>query len=122
MLTGARIMAIVPTTDIARAKTFYGRTLGFADANTKTESDNGGVHINSGIPSRAFVLAAKAIGGYSWEKTGKIWYITLTERLTGNSDFAKCAAETVSVARVLYPERSRQSQRKSRRPGLMLAC
>jgi hypothetical protein len=38
----------------------------------QTESDNGGVHTNSGIPSRAFVLAATAIGGKSWEKTGKI--------------------------------------------------
>jgi hypothetical protein len=33
MLTGAPIMAIVATTVFARAKTFYGRTLGFADAN-----------------------------------------------------------------------------------------
>ena len=28
MLTGASIMAIVPTTDIARAREFYGETLG----------------------------------------------------------------------------------------------
>jgi Zn-dependent metalloprotease len=72
----------------------------------QTEADNGGVHTNSGIPSRAFVLAAKAIGGNSWEKAGKIWYVTLTERLTGTADFAKCAAETVSVARDLFPEDS----------------
>jgi Zn-dependent metalloprotease len=70
----------------------------------ETSSDNGGVHINSGIPSRAFVLAAKAIGGNSWEAAGKIWYHTLTERLTGSSDFAKCAMETVSVARDLFPQ------------------
>jgi hypothetical protein len=69
-----------------------------------TKKDNDGIHINSGIPNRAFVLAAKAIGGHSWEKTGKIWYVTLTERLTGNADFAKCATETVSVARDLFPE------------------
>jgi Zn-dependent metalloprotease len=72
----------------------------------QTDSDNGGVHTNSGIPNRAFVLAAKAIGGNSWEKSGKIWYVTLTERLTGTADFAKCAAETVSVARDLFPEDS----------------
>ena len=72
----------------------------------QTEADNGGVHTNSGIPSRAFVLAAKAIGGNSWEKAGKIWYVTLAERLTGTADFAKCAAETVSVARDLFPEDS----------------
>jgi Zn-dependent metalloprotease len=70
----------------------------------QTESDNGGVHINSGIPSRAFVIAAKAIGGKSWEKTGKIWYVTLTQRLTGNVGFEECARETVSVARDLFPE------------------
>jgi len=72
----------------------------------QTDADNGGVHTNSGIPSRAFVLAAKAIGGNSWEKAGKIWYVTLTERLTGTADFAKCAAESVSVARDLFPEDS----------------
>jgi Zn-dependent metalloprotease len=70
----------------------------------QTESDNGGVHINSGIPSRAFVLAAKTIGGKSWEKTGRIWYATLTQRLTGNAGFEQCARETVSVARDLFPE------------------
>ena len=33
-----------------------------------TNQDNGGVHINSGIPNKAFYLAA-AIGGNAWEKT-----------------------------------------------------
>jgi len=70
----------------------------------KTESDNGGVHINSGIPNRAFVLAAKAIGGHSWETAGKIWYAALTQRLTGMSGFAEAARETVSVARDLFPQ------------------
>jgi Zn-dependent metalloprotease len=69
----------------------------------ETQDDNGGVHINSGIPNRAFVLAAKAIGGRSWGVAGKIWYVTLTERLTASSDFVKCAQETVSVARDLHP-------------------
>ena len=65
--------------------------------------DYGGVHVNSGIPNKAFYLAAKAIGGKAWEVTGKIWYVTLTERLTSSADFAKCANETVSVARDLFP-------------------
>jgi subtilisin len=68
-----------------------------------TTDDDGGVHINSGIPNRAFVLAAKAIGGRAWDVTGKIWYVTLTERLTSTADFRKCAEETISVARDLYP-------------------
>jgi Zn-dependent metalloprotease len=70
----------------------------------QTDLDSGGVHTNSGIPNRAFALAAKAIGGHSWEKTGKIWYVTLTQRLTGNDGFEKCATETVSVARDLFPD------------------
>ena len=36
-----------------------------------TQDDNGGVHINSGIPNRAFVLAAEAIGGNAWEGAGR---------------------------------------------------
>jgi Zn-dependent metalloprotease len=69
----------------------------------QTTDDHGGVHVNSGIPNLAFVKAAMAIGGHSWEVTGKIWYVTLTERLTAAADFRKCAAETVSVARDLHP-------------------
>ena len=36
MLTGAPIMAIVPTTDLARAKAFYGEILGLVDAKVST--------------------------------------------------------------------------------------
>ena len=35
-------------------------------------------HDSSGIPNFAFYKAATAIGGKSWEKTGKIWYQALT--------------------------------------------
>ena len=31
------------------------------------EGDNGGVHINSGIPNKAFQLTAVGIGGFAWE-------------------------------------------------------
>ena len=34
----------------------------------KEDEDDGGVHINSGIPNRAFYLAATAIGGPAWER------------------------------------------------------
>ena len=44
-----------------------------------TMQDNGGVHINSGIPNKAFYLAATAIGGNAWEKAGRIWYETLRD-------------------------------------------
>jgi Zn-dependent metalloprotease len=67
-----------------------------------TTDDNGGVHINSGIPNYAFYLAAAAIGGNSWEKTGKIWYETLTKRLTPTSNFQAAADGTVSAAGDLF--------------------
>ncbi|KAJ8127639.1 hypothetical protein O1611_g5994 [Lasiodiplodia mahajangana] len=41
-----------------------------------TDDDNGGVHLYSGIPNKAFYLSAVAFGGYSWEKAGKIWAST----------------------------------------------
>lgn len=68
----------------------------------KTSSDNGGVHINSGIPNRAFYLAAVELGGYSWEKAGKIWYITLRDRLRENSNFQMAANLTFEVAGSIY--------------------
>jgi Zn-dependent metalloprotease len=62
-------------------------------------SDNGGVHINSGIPNRAFVLAAKALGGNAWDVAGQIWYRTLLQ-LSRTSQFQECAAMTLQVAAV----------------------
>jgi Zn-dependent metalloprotease len=59
--------------------------------------DRGGVHINSGIPNRAFVLAAKAIGGFAWEAAGRIWYDAMLQ-LTSTSQFQDCARLTVQVA------------------------
>ena len=46
----------------------------------KLQNDNGGVHVNSGIPNRAFYLAATALGGSSWEKAGPIWYAAIADR------------------------------------------
>jgi Zn-dependent metalloprotease len=76
----------------------------------KTSSDNGGVHINSGIPNRAFYFAATELGGYAWEKTGKIWYITLRDQLRENSDFLDTANMTYSVAGNLFGEGSSEQK------------
>jgi Zn-dependent metalloprotease len=64
--------------------------------------DNGGVHVNSGIPNRAFALAAVAIGGFAWEKAGRIWYVALTERLRPASDFRDAATATAAIAAEMY--------------------
>ena len=74
----------------------------------KTTSDNGGVHINSGIPNHAFYLAAVEIGGNAWTKAGKIWYIALRDRLRSKSNFATAASATVSVAKDLYGNGSKE--------------
>jgi len=67
-----------------------------------TPEDNGGVHINCGIPNHAFYLAAIALGGKTWEVLGRIWYVTLTERLTPDADFNDFARATVDIAGELY--------------------
>ncbi|WP_250546544.1 M4 family metallopeptidase, partial [Leclercia sp. Colony189] len=69
---------------------------GHMDDFIKTREDNGGVHLNSGIPNRAFYLAATAIGGYAWEKAGYAWYDTVCDRnLAQDADFAAFARLTI---------------------------
>jgi len=69
-------------------------------------SDNGGVHINSGIPNRAFVLAAKALGGNAWDVTGRIWFDTML-RLPKSADFQKCAELSAEIAGEMGAEAAR---------------
>jgi len=64
----------------------------------RTTEDNGGVHINSGIPNRAFALAATTIGGRAWEVAGRVWYRTLTGGLSSSAGFAEFAERTVTTA------------------------
>lgn len=75
---------------------------GHMDGYVETTDDNGGVHLNSGIPNRAFQLAATAIGGNVWEGAGRIWYAALTgPDVTPTTDFAGFAAATVAAARAV---------------------
>jgi Zn-dependent metalloprotease len=64
----------------------------------ETDDDNGGVHINSGIPNHAFYLAAIGFGGSAWVKAGKVWYLALTQSLHRDADFMVAAAATVDAA------------------------
>src|SRR5262249_6213496 len=50
-----------------------------------TQDDDGGVHYNCGIPNRAFVIAAKEVGGFAWEKVGRVWYDSLVNMLRENA-------------------------------------
>ena len=66
-------------------------------------NDNGGVHINSGIPNHAFYLAATKLGGYAWEKAGLVWYTTLlSPLLRPMANFRTFARLTLLVAGRLF--------------------
>lgn len=72
------------------------------DDYVNTWEDEGGVHLNSGIPNKAFATACKAMGGFSWEKIGAIWYQT---NLTVNAycRFQQWAATTANLAQRFGP-------------------
>lgn len=73
--------------------------VGHMDDFIRTDEDNGGVHLNSGIPNRAFQLAATAIGGTSLEGAGQVWYAALTSgNVRPTADFAAFAAATIAAA------------------------
>ena len=75
-----------------------------------TVEDNGGVHINSGIPNQAFYLMAVALSGFAWEKAGRIWYVAARDRFKSNTDFQTAANLTHEVAGGLYGEGSPEQQ------------
>src|SRR5215210_5184060 len=75
-----------------------------------TISDNGGVHINSGIPNHAFYVVAVQLGGSAWEKAGQIWYVTLRDKLAANSNFQACANLTFQTAGELFGAGSIEQQ------------
>jgi len=59
--------------------------------------DDGGVHINSGIPNHAFYRAALELGGKAWETLGPVWYKAMF-RLRRRSDFREAARMTFDIA------------------------
>jgi hypothetical protein len=79
------------------------------DGYVDTTDDNGGVHLNSGIPNHAFYLAATAIGGNAWEGAGQVWYDVLTGgSLPSDADFSTFAQATVDAARSRFGDGSTQ--------------
>jgi Zn-dependent metalloprotease len=73
------------------------------------EDDNGGVHINSGIPNKAFYLTAMGIGGFAWEAPGHIWYEAL-KASTAKTQFQEFADTTYEKAGYLYGTNSLERQ------------
>lgn len=76
-----------------------------------TSQDNGGVHINSGIPNHAFYLVATKLGGHAWEKAGRIWYETIRDpRLRATASFRAFALLTAANTDRLYGHSSPERQ------------
>lgn len=61
-------------------------------------------HYTSGPPNLAFCTAAKAAGGKSWEKVGKVWYRALTGYAPSpNMKMKTFATRTRRLARTMFP-------------------
>jgi Zn-dependent metalloprotease len=72
--------------------------------------DGGDVHVNSGIPNRAFAVVATTLGGNAWEAAGPIWYEALCDpALRPDASFRDFASLTLKHARRSYGEGSREA-------------
>jgi Zn-dependent metalloprotease len=81
------------------------------DDYVQTTSDNGGVHVNSGIPNHAFYLLATELGGNAWEKAGAIWYSAVRDpRLQPTARFSTFARTTARAARRLFGDDSEEAR------------
>jgi thermolysin len=77
----------------------------------RTTQNNGGVHINSGIPNNAAYLMTvggtnpvsnvQVPVGLGWEKTAQLWYRANSTYFSTNTDFAGAARGTQSAAQDL---------------------
>ena len=77
----------------------------------ETNEDNGGVHINSGIPNHAFYVTSRELGGYAWERAGQIWYTALAQRrVPRKATFQQAVNATFSVAGELFGAGSLEQQ------------
>ncbi|MDO9398673.1 MAG: M4 family metallopeptidase, partial [Herbiconiux sp.] len=75
----------------------------------ETADDNGGVHLNSGIPNRAFALAAVELGGAAWKRAGRVWFDTISGPLAATASFADFAAATLEAARSRFGAESAEA-------------
>ncbi|MCE2788440.1 MAG: M4 family metallopeptidase [Saprospiraceae bacterium] len=76
----------------------------------KGTQDNGGVHINSGIPNFAFFKFATAVGK---DKAEKVYYRALSLYLTKSSQFVDCRVAVVKAAGDLFGATEVNAARKA---------
>lgn len=83
----------------------------YADLPNTEDGDYGGVHVNSGIPNRAFyefcIMAEKEVtdewSNRSWKAPLEIWYDTY-HRIRSDATFKKFAYATVRATKSLHPQ------------------
>jgi Zn-dependent metalloprotease len=75
--------------------------------------DNGGVHINSGIPNKVFHLLAAggsheggSVAGIGADSAARIWYKALTEYMTSSTDFVGARDATLLAAQAMFGDES----------------
>ncbi|PTI66114.1 M4 family metallopeptidase, partial [Staphylococcus succinus] len=83
----------------------YDQPANMSDYYQGTE-DEGGVHINSGIPNKAAYLTIKSIGK---DKAQQIYYLALTQYLTPNSQFVDAKLALKEAADQLYGDNSTEA-------------
>lgn len=70
----------------------------------------GDVHVNSGIPNRAFYVVATTLGGNAWDAAGKIWYATLCDAaLSSGAAFQDFSKLTLVHAQRTYGAGSKEA-------------
>ena len=72
-----------------------------------TTIDNGGVHINSGIPNHAFYLFAESVGK---DKAERVYYRALSQYLIRSSLFIDCRYAVVQSAEDLFGQGSQEAR------------
>lgn len=77
----------------------------YAFLNNTDDEDNGGVHVNSGIPNYAFYLFASN-ANVTKDKAEQVYYRALTKYLTRTSKFVDARLAVVRASADLYGENS----------------
>jgi Zn-dependent metalloprotease len=95
------------------------------------DQDNGGVHINSGIPNHAFYLFATSVPTPSWDIPARVWYQTITTAKFGKlvrdssgvservATFQEFANATITAAKTVAPDQVQHLQDAWKKVGVL---
>ncbi|MEO7958486.1 MAG: M4 family metallopeptidase, partial [Fibrobacteria bacterium] len=99
--TGALRSMSDPTQGLAKTKSGWqpAHMNQYANLPLTAQGDNGGVHVNSGIPNHAFYRFAMEVGK---EKAEKVYFRALTRYLTASSKFVDLRLAVTTAAKDLY--------------------